>query len=175
MVRVRYVDADILIIGGGMAGSGGAAWETRYWCRNCRIVLAEKANINRSGGAVAMGGLSAINTYMGLKCKENTVEDYVKYVRGGDLMGIVREDLVYDYARHVDSTVHLFDEWGGLPIWPEPKTGCYVREGKWQIMIHGGESYKPIVAEAARKALGDENIFNRVMVTHLLKSPSNPQ
>ena len=166
--RVRYVDSDILIIGGGMAGTG-AAWEARYWCRNCRIILAEKANINRSG-AVAMG-LSAINTYMGLKCRENTVEDYVKYVRG-DLMGIVREDLVYDYARHVDSTVHLFDEWG-LPIWPDPKTGCYVREGKWQIMIHG-ESYKAIVAEAARKAIGDENILNRVMVTHLLKSPTNP-
>ncbi len=167
-VRVRYVDADILIIGGGMAGCG-AAWEAKYWCRNCRVVLVEKANIFRSG-AVAMG-LSAINTYMGMKCKENTPEDFVRYVRN-DLMGIVREDLIYDIARHVDSTVHLFDEWG-LPIWPNPQTGCYIREGKWQVMIHG-ESYKPIVAEAAVRSLGSENVFNRVMVTHLLKSPTNP-
>src|SRR5205823_2426924 len=37
--------------------------------------------------------------------------------------------------------------------------------GKWQIMIHG-ESYKPIVAEAARKAASE--VYNRIMVTHLL-------
>ena len=47
----------------------------------------------------------------------------------------------------------------------DPKTGRYQREGKWQIMIHG-ESYKPIVAEAARKAATE--IYNRIMVTHLL-------
>jgi hypothetical protein len=60
-------------------------------------------------------------------------------------MGLVREDLGYDIARHVDGTVHKFEEWG-LPIMRDPKTGRYQREGKWQIMIHG-ESYKPIVAE----------------------------
>jgi adenylylsulfate reductase subunit A len=47
----------------------------------------------------------------------------------------------------------------------DPKTGRYQREGKWQIMIHG-ESYKPIVAEAARKAATE--VYNRIMVTHLL-------
>ena len=165
-IRRRIVDTDILIIGGGMSGCG-AAWEARYWCRKCRIVIVEKANINRSG-AVAMG-LSAINTYMGMKCKENTPEDFVRYART-DLMGIIREDLIYDVARHVDSTVHLFEQWG-LPIWPNPKTGCYVREGRWQVLIHG-ESYKAIVAEAAQKAASE--VYNRVMVTHLLKDPHNP-
>ncbi len=162
------VDSDILIIGGGMAGTG-AAWEARYWCRNCSIVIAEKANINRSG-AVAMG-LSAINTYLGMKCRENTPEDFVKYVKTDLMGGVVRDDLVYDVARHVDSTVHLFDEWGGLPIWRNEKTGgCYVREGgRWQVMING-ESYKAIVAEAAQKAATE--VLNRVMVTHLLLDPS---
>ena len=36
-----------------------------------------------------------------------------------------------------------------------------VRTGKWQIMING-ESYKRIVAEAAKLALGEENILERV-------------
>ena len=36
-------------------------------------------------------------------------------------------------------------------------------------MIHG-ESYKPIVAEAARKAASE--IYNRIMVTHLLMDPT---
>jgi len=165
MTRVSYVDSDILIIGGGMAGCG-AAWEARYWGRNLKTVLVEKANIDRSG-AVAMG-LSAINTYLGLKYNENTIEDYVNYVKT-DLMGVVREDLVYDYSRHVDSSVYLFDEWG-LPIFKD-ENGRYVREGRWQIMIHG-ESYKPIVAEAAKKSASE--IYNRVMVTHLLKDSQNP-
>ncbi len=166
-MNVRTVDSDILIIGGGMAGCG-AAYEARYWGKNLKIVIAEKANIERSG-AVAMG-LSAINTYLGMRWGENTPEDFVRYVRG-DLMGLVREDLVYDVARHVDSSVHLFEEWG-LPIMKSKDTGKYLREGRWQILIHG-ESYKPIVAEAAKKAATE--VVNRVMITNLLTDARNPE
>ena len=115
--------------------------------------MVEKGAIERSG-AVAMG-LSAINCYMGMKLGENEPEDFVRYVRQ-DLMGLCREDLVYDIARNVDSSVHLFEEWG-LPFFKDPE-GRYKREGRWQIMIHG-ESYKPIVAEAAQKgARGREHL-----------------
>ena len=149
-----FVDSDILVIGGGMAGCG-ATYESRYWGRDLKIVCVEKANIERSG-AVAQG-LYAINCYMGMQWNENQPEDHVRYARN-DLMGLVREDLGYDIARHVDATVHKFEEWGQ-------------REGKWQIMIHG-ESYKPIVAEAARKAA--TKVHNRIMVTHLLMDKTNP-
>jgi len=158
--KTVFVDADILVIGGGMAGCG-ATYESRYWGRDLKIVCVEKANIERSG-AVAQG-LYAINCYMGMQWGENQPEDHVRYARN-DLMGLVREDLGYDIARHVDSSVHKFEEWG-LPIMRDPETGRYQREGKWQIMIHG-ESYKPIVAEAARKAATE--VYNRIMVTHLL-------
>lgn len=158
--KTVYEDCDILIVGGGMGGCG-AAFEARHWGRDLRIVVAEKANIDRSG-AVAQG-LYAINCYMGMQWNENQPEDHVRYARN-DLMGMVREDLAYDMARHVDSAVHKFEEWG-LPIMRDPVTGRYQREGKWQIMIHG-ESYKPIVAEAARKSV--DKIDNRIMVTHLL-------
>ncbi len=164
--KTRFVDADILVIGGGFGGCG-AAYESRYWGRNLKIVLVEKANIERSG-AVAHG-LSAINCYMGMQWNENRPEDFVRYARG-DLLGLVREDLIYDIARHVDATVHKFEEWG-LPIMKNPDTGHYLREGKWQIMIHG-ESYKPIVAEAARKAASE--VHNRIMVTHLLMDKAHP-
>jgi adenylylsulfate reductase subunit A len=155
-----FEDCDILVVGGGMGGTG-AAYEARHWGRDLKIVVAEKANIDRSG-AVAQG-LYAINCYMGMQWDENTPEDHVRYARN-DLMGMVREDLAYDMARHVDSTVHKFEEWG-LPIMRDPETDRYLREGKWQIMIHG-ESYKPIVAEAAKKSA--DKIYNRIMVTHLL-------
>jgi len=164
--KTVYEECDILVVGGGMGGTG-AAYEARYWGRDMKIVVAEKANIDRSG-AVAQG-LYAINCYLGMRWDENQPEDHVRYARN-DLMGMVREDLAYDMARHVDSTVHQFEEWG-LPIMRDPETGRYQREGRWQIMIHG-ESYKPIVAEAARKSA--DKIYNRIMVTHLLMDENVP-
>jgi adenylylsulfate reductase subunit A len=166
-IQTEVVNCDVLVVGGGMAGCG-AAYEAKYWGKDLKVVLVEKAAIERSG-AVAQG-LSAINTYLGMRWGENTPEDFVRYVRT-DLMGIIREDLVYDVARHVDSSVHLFEEWG-LPIWKTPE-GRYVREGRWQIMING-ESYKPIVAEGARAAIGQENLIERVAVTHLLTDANDP-
>mgnify|MGYP003959147121 FL=1 len=161
---------DILVVGAGLGGTG-AAYEARYWGRDKKVVIAEKANIDRSG-AVAQG-LYAINCYMGTRWGENNPEDHVRYARM-DLMGMVREDLAFDMARHVDSAVHKFEEWG-LPLMKDPKRadlpegdigkGAYMREGRWQIMIHG-ESYKPIVAEAAK--VNADKTFNRIMVTHLL-------
>ncbi len=158
--KTVYEDCDVLVVGGGMAGTG-ATFEARHWGRDLKIICVEKANIDRSG-AVAQG-LYAINCYMGMQWGENQPEDHVRYARN-DLMGLVREDLGYDMARHVDSTVHMFDEWG-LPMMKNKETGRYQREGKWQIMIHG-ESYKPIVAEAAKKSA--DKIYNRIMITHLL-------
>jgi len=194
-------ETDFLIIGGGMAACG-AAYEATAWAnpKKIRITMVDKAATDRSG-AVAMG-LSAINTYMG----GNKIEDYVKYVRN-DLMGIIREDLVFDLGRHVDDSVHKFEEWG-LPIWKKGDDGfsldgfqardagkpmlkdckddaeresVVVRSGKWQIMING-ESYKVIVAEAAKKALEAnrqatgvaQNHFERVFITRLLLDANNP-
>jgi adenylylsulfate reductase subunit A len=155
--------------------------------------MVDKAATDRSG-AVAMG-LSAINTYLG----ENKCADYVKYVRA-DLMGIVREDLIYDLGRHVDDSVWLFEEWG-LPIWKKADDGFSldgfqardagkamlkdggtpVRSGKWQIMING-ESYKVVVSEAAkaalevnRKATGvAQNHYERVFIVKLYKDANDP-
>ncbi len=153
------VETDLLILGGGMAACG-AAVETAYWAKKngIKITLVDKAAMERSG-AVAMG-LSAINQYVGLKDGANTVPDYVQYVRN-DLMGIARDDLVASIARHVDGSVHLFEKWG-LPIWKDEKGG-YVHEGRWQLMI-SGESYKTIVAEAAKTALGKDNIYERIFI-----------
>src|SRR6056297_885831 len=159
-------ETDALIVGGGM-GACGAAIEAVRWGdkHDVKVLLVDKAALERSG-AVAPG-LSAINTYLG----DNEPDDYVRMVRT-DLMGIVREDLIFDLGRHVDDSVHLFEEWG-LPIWVKKegknldgakaksegfslRTGAQpVRSGRWQIMING-ESYKVIVAEAAKNALGEE-------------------
>jgi adenylylsulfate reductase subunit A len=155
------VTTDLLIVGGGMAACG-AALEASYWGKKngLKVTMVDKAVPDRSG-AVAMG-LSAINQYVNYSKNVNTCEDYVHYVRQ-DLMGVSREDLVYNIARHVDGTVHLFEKWG-LPIWKDEE-GNYVNEGRWQIMING-ESYKVIVSEAAKNAMAEagNDVYERVFI-----------
>ena len=99
-IETVEVTTDLLIIGGGM-GSCGAAVEAAYWAKKhgIKVTLVDKASMPRSG-AVGMG-LSAINQYVGIAEGLNTVEDYVKYVKY-DLMGVARDDLVANIARHVD-------------------------------------------------------------------------
>jgi len=187
-------ETDVLIIGGGMAACG-AAYEANRWAspQKMRVTMVDKAAVDRSG-AVAMG-LSAINTYLG----KNDPADYVRMVRQ-DLMGIVREDLVYDLGRWVDDSVELFEDWG-LPIWKKGDDGASldghqaraagkpslreggepVRSGKWQIMING-ESYKVVVGEAGKKAMEqnrqatgvDQNLFERVFVIKVLNDKNDP-
>src|SRR5437867_13025917 len=100
------VECDILIIGGGMSGCG-AAFEAKYWGRDLRVVMVEKAAVERSGATGE--GLSAINCYMGQRYGWNTPEDFDRYVVN-DMMGMAREDLVYDVGRHVDSSVHQLED-----------------------------------------------------------------
>ena len=100
--EVEEREVDVLIVGGGMAACG-SAFEVKKWLGDDQtVLLCDKAAMERSG-AVAQG-LSAINTYIG----DNSPEDYVRMVRN-DLMGIVREDLIFDLGCHVDDSVHLFE------------------------------------------------------------------
>jgi|GEM_PF-5038006 len=183
--EVKEHDVDLLIVGGGM-GACGTAFEAVRWGdkHGLKMMLCDKAALERSG-AVAQG-LSAINTYLG----KNTADDYVRMVRT-DLMGLVREDLIFDVGRHVDDSVHLFEEWG-LPCWIKDENGHNmngaaakaagkslrngddpVRSGRWQIMING-ESYKCIVAEAAKNALGEDRIMERIFIVKLLLDKNTP-
>jgi adenylylsulfate reductase subunit A len=184
--EVETIETDLLLVGGGMACTG-AAVEAMAYAKGLgmKVTLVDKAALDRSG-AVAMG-LSAINTYIG---SENKIADYVGMVRT-DLMGIIREDLVYSVGAHVDQSVHDFQDWG-LPIWQKDTEnhtvdgqvardeglpllkdgGKCVRSGRWQCMING-ESYKVIVAEAAKNALGMDNIYERVFIVKLLTDKNN--
>jgi len=184
-------EVDILLIGGGMACCG-AAYEVMRWAEvakaeagvDLKIKLVDKAAMDRSG-AVAQG-LSAINTYIG---SEQDPADYARMV-SNDLMGITRDDLAYDVGRNVDDSVHLFEEWG-LPIWKTDANGerhdgaAAIGEGlpslkdggkpvrSVQMMING-ESYKVIVAEAAKNALGEARYIERVFIVKLLLDANTP-
>ena len=161
------IHTDILIVGGGMAACGAALEAKRWAGDDVKITLVDKATMDRSG-TVTMG-LAAVNAYLG----EQSPEAYCRMV-SADLGGISRDDLVYDIGRHVDETVHLFEEWG-LPVWKDKENqgvpladgGKPIRPRDGQIMING-EGYKPLAAEAAKRALGADNVMERVFIAQLL-------
>lgn len=180
--KIEELSHECLIVGGGASGSGSAveavAWGDKH---NVDVFLVEKAALERSG-ALAQG-LSAINTYIGIKQGHNTVDDYTRMVHM-DLMHLTRDDLVFDVGRHVDDSVHLFEEWG-LPMWVNKdgehldgakakEEGLQVRDGAepvrtgaWQCMING-ESYKRILGEAAKNALGENRYMERIFICKIL-------
>ena len=95
---IMHIDTDILIIGGGAAGCF-AAVEIYKKSPNCRVVIMEKAHIERSG-CLAMG-LNAINAYLH---SGQTPESYVSYVER-EFEGVIRKDLVYTIAQGLNEAV----------------------------------------------------------------------
>ena len=87
----KILHTDILIVGGGTAGCYAAL--TIREKSDYSIIIAEKANIKRSGCLAA--GVNAINAYI---VKGRKPEDYVEYAKK-DADGIVRRRSAYDNVR----------------------------------------------------------------------------
>ena len=71
----KYITTDLLIIGGGTAGCYAAITAARK-TQDIRILIAEKANIKRSGCLAA--GVNALNAYI---TEGQTTRDYLEFVR----------------------------------------------------------------------------------------------
>ena len=84
---LKKLTTDVLIIGGGTAGCY-AALTIKEQSDTASIIIAEKANIKRSGCLAA--GVNAINAYI---VEGRKPEDYVDYAKN-DADDIVREDLL---------------------------------------------------------------------------------
>ena len=151
-----HIDTDILIIGGGAAGCFTAV-DIYKKSPNCRVVIMEKAHIERSG-CLAMG-LNAINAYLH---SGQTPESYVSYVER-EFEGVIRKDLVYTIAQGVNEAVKDVEEMG-LSI-EKNGDGTYKKRGKRSIRIFG-ERLKPILAEAVTKT--PTQVLNRVVATNFI-------
>ncbi len=149
-------ETDLLIIGGGTAGCF-AAITARRLAPDLRVLILEKAHIDRSG--CLAGGMNAINAYIN---PGETVDSFVDYVRF-DSMGIMREDLVRTQAELFSEVVRELEQMG-LPI-VKDENGQYSPRGRWNIKIHG-ESLKSILARKVVE-LGT-TVLNRVVVTNLM-------
>ena len=101
----KLLTTDILIIGGGTAGCYAAVTAARK-SPGTKILVAEKANIQRSGCLAA--GVNALNAWLG---DGQTPQDYLSFVRR-DAEEIVRDDLVLTMAEGFHDAVKDLEKMG---------------------------------------------------------------
>ena len=95
---------DILIIGGGTAGCYAAMTIREH--SDYSVVIAEKANIKRSGCLAA--GVNALNAYI---VKGRKPQDYVDYAKK-DADNIVREDLLLTMSEGLNRVTAKMEQLG---------------------------------------------------------------
>ena len=149
----KILHTDILIVGGGTAGCYAAL--TIREKSDYSIIIAEKANIKRSGCLAA--GVNAINAYI---VKGRKPEDYVEYAKK-DADGIVREDLLMTMSEGLNRVTEKMEQLGLVIL--KDENGEYVARGNRNIKING-ENMKPLLASAVER-LPNVTVLNRINIT----------
>lgn len=151
---LKKLTTDVLIIGGGTAGCY-AALTIKEQSDTASIIIAEKANIKRSGCLAA--GVNAINAYI---VEGRKPEDYVDYAKN-DADDIVREDLLLTMSERLNEVTAKMEKLGLVIL--KDENGKYVARGNRNIKING-ENIKPILASAV-EALDGVTVINRLNIT----------
>ena len=150
---LNRLTTDVLIIGGGTAGCYAAL--TIREKSDASIIIAEKANIKRSGCLAA--GVNAINAYI---VEGRKPEDYVEYAKK-DADDIVREDLLLTMSERLNEVTAKMEKLGLVIL--KDENGRYVARGNRNIKING-ENIKPILADAVN-SLENAIVINRLNIT----------
>lgn len=150
---LNRLTTDVLIIGGGTAGCYAAL--TIREKSDASIIIAEKANIKRSGCLAA--GVNAINAYI---IEGRKPEDYVEYAKK-DADDIVREDLLLTMSERLNEVTAKMEKLGLVIL--KDENGRYVARGNRNIKING-ENIKPILADAVN-SLENVIVINRLNIT----------
>ena len=153
ITKQQIIHTDVLIIGGGTAGCYAAL--TIREKSDAKIVIAEKANIKRSGCLAA--GVNAINAYI---VKGRKPQDYVDYARK-DADEIVRGDLLLTMSEHLNEVTSKMEQLGLVIL--KDENGDYVARGNRNIKING-ENIKPILADAVNQ-LDNVEVINHLNIT----------
>lgn len=150
---LNRLTTDVLIIGGGTAGCYASL--TIREKSDASIIIAEKANIKRSGCLAA--GVNAINAYI---VEGRKPEDYVEYAKK-DADDIVREDLLLTMSERLNEVTAKMEKLGLVIL--KDENGRYVARGNRNIKING-ENIKPILADAVN-SLKNVTVINRLNIT----------
>lgn len=151
-MKIKKIETDVLIIGGGTAGCYAALTLSKD--PNIKVLICEKAHIKRSGCLAA--GVNALNAYI---TEGRKPQDYVDYATK-DADGIVRGDLLLTMSEKLNEVTEHLEKLGLVIL--KDKDGKYVARGNRNLKING-ENIKPILADAVEK-LPNTEVLNRVNI-----------
>jgi len=157
------IDADVVVVGGGSAGSTAAIELARHFPVG-RVVLLEKAHVKRSGAiAIGMDGLN--NAVIP---GHATVEQYVKEITMAN-DGIVNQRPVLAYAERSFEMIQELDRWGVK--FQKTESGDFDvkkvhHKGTYVLPMPEGYDLKKILTRLIRRS--GVRVVNRVMGTRIL-------
>lgn len=161
--KALSVDVDLLVIGGGTAGSV-AAIKGKEALPEGEVLLLEKANVKRSG-AIALG-MDGVNN--AVVPGHATPEQYVKEITMAN-DGIVNQRAVLAYARESFAMIQELESWG-VKFQKTPNGDYDVKKvhhkGSYVLPMPEGYDIKKILTRQIRQR--GVRVENRVMATRIL-------
>jgi succinate dehydrogenase/fumarate reductase flavoprotein subunit len=157
------LEADVVVVGGGSAGSTAAIRAQQSLPRG-RVILLEKAHIKRSGAiAIGMDGLNNA-----IIPGHATPEQYVKEITMAN-DGIVNQRAIWEYAVNSFDMIQELDRWGVK--FQKTAAGDFDvkkvhHKGSYVLPMPEGYDLKKILMRILKRA--GVQIINRVMATRLL-------
>src|SRR5947209_17944037 len=157
------LEADVLVIGGGSAGSV-AAIKAKEARPEATVLVLEKANVKRSG-AISMG-MDGLNN--AIIPGHATPEQYVKEITMAN-DGIVNQAAVLAYAVRSFAMIQELDGWGVK--FQKTRSGDFDvkkvhHNGSYVLPMPEGYDLKKILTRTIRRS--GVRVSNRVMATRLL-------
>ncbi|MGF1491633.1 MAG: fumarate reductase/succinate dehydrogenase flavoprotein subunit [Microcoleaceae cyanobacterium] len=163
MVNTQRLQTDVLVIGGGTAGTM-AAIKAKQANPEAEVLVLEKANIRRSG-AIAMG-MDGVNT--AVIPGNSTPEQYVREITIAN-DGILDQKAVYQTGKLGYEVIQELDRWGVK--FQKEAYGNYDlkqvhRVGKYVLPMPEGKDLKKILTRQVKRH--GAKVTNRVMATRVL-------
>ncbi len=168
--KVNHVDVDVLVIGGGLSGGCAGLAAVR---RGCKVAVADKAPIKRSGcGGAGMDHWNNVLDYEGspMTPEENLKEGNTKARQGhrdyialkGTWEALMELEKLGLPIRDVDG------DFSGTATLDEDKNllKAYNYKDLVAVKLRGGQYIKPVIYEGLRREGAD--LYERVMITSLL-------
>ncbi len=163
MTNIQHLKTDVLIVGGGTAGTM-AAIKAKQANPEAEVLVLEKANIRRSG-AIAMG-MDGVNT--AVIPGNSTAEQYVREITIAN-DGILNQKAVYQTGNLGYEVIQELDSWGVK--FQKDAYGNYDlkqvhRVGKYVLPMPEGKDLKKILARQVKRHKA--KVTNRVMATRVM-------
>jgi len=164
-VETQWLQTDVLVIGGGTAGTM-AAIKAKQANPEADVLVLEKANIRRSG-AIAMG-MDGVNT--AVIPGNSTPTQYVREITISN-DGILNQKAVYQTGKLGFEVIQELESWGVK--FQKDHEGKYDlkqvhRVGKYVLPMPEGKDLKKILARQVKRHKA--RVTNRVMATRVMVS-----